>query len=360
MTESHQKYIKRCLELARNGEGKVSPNPLVGAVVLDKDGNVVGEGWHAKYGEAHAEVNALNMAGEKVIGGTVYINLEPCSHWGKTPPCADRVIESGVKRLVIGMTDPNPKVAGNGIKKVRDAGIEVIEDVLNAECQKLNEIFIKNITRKEPFIAIKTASTMDGKIATATGKSKWITSEAAREEVQRLRNKYDAILTGSGTVIADNPSMTCRMDGGRNPVRVVVDSKLITPPDSKIYNDDGTRVIIATAENVQKSSYPDHVEFIGCPLKHGKIDLHYLTKELYKKGINSILVEAGAGLNGAFLKEKLVDKFYFFLAPKLMADKGALSSFEGLSTENMDECVELKFGEIRHFPPDIMIEGYLN
>lgn len=360
MTEPHQKYVQKCLELARNGEGKVSPNPLVGAVVLDKDGNVVGEGWHAKYGEAHAEVNALNMAGEKVIGGTIYINLEPCSHWGKTPPCADRVIESGVKRLVIGMTDPNPKVAGNGIKKVRDAGIEVVEDVLNAECRKLNEIFIKNITEQKAFIAIKTASTMDGKIATATGKSKWITSEIARAEVQRLRNKYDAILTGSGTVIADNPSMTCRMNEGRNPVRVVVDSRLVTPPDSKIYNDNGTRVIIATAENIQKTAYPEHVEFIECPLKNSKIDLDYMTKELYQKGINSILVEAGAGLNGAFLREKLVDKFYFFLAPKLMADKDALPSFEGLSTETMDECVMIRFGEIRHFPPDILIEGYLN
>ncbi len=203
----HEKYMKECLELAKLGEGYVSSNPLVGSIVLDKDGNIVGKGYHQKYGEHHAEINALNQAGNKAEGGTIYVSLEPCFHHGKTPPCIDRIIKEKVKTLVIGMTDPNPLVSGKSIKKAKEAGIEVIENILPAECQKLNEIFIKNITRKKPFIAVKTASTIDGKIATSTGSSKWITSEAAREEVQRLRNRYDAIITGSGTVIADNPSL---------------------------------------------------------------------------------------------------------------------------------------------------------
>ncbi|HBH18514.1 MAG TPA: bifunctional diaminohydroxyphosphoribosylaminopyrimidine deaminase/5-amino-6-(5-phosphoribosylamino)uracil reductase RibD, partial [Cyanobacteria bacterium UBA9579] len=216
--EQDKKYMQHCIDLAKLGEGYVSPNPLVGAVVLDKNAQVVGTGYHKKYGEAHAEVNALNDAGELAKGGTLYINLEPCSHFGKTPPCVNKVIESGIKRLVIGMVDPNPLVAGEGIRRAKEAGIEVTIGILEKECKKLNEIFIKHVTQKQPFIAIKTASTIDGKIATKTGSSKWITSDLARLEVQGLRKKYDAILTGSGTVIADNPSLTCRIPGGRNPV----------------------------------------------------------------------------------------------------------------------------------------------
>ena len=351
----HEKYMQKCFELARQGEGNVSPNPLVGAVVLDKNGDVIGEGFHEKYGEAHAEINALNAAGEQARGGTLYINLEPCFHYGKTPPCIDRVLKSGVKTLVLAMTDPNPKVAGRSIQKARDAGIEVIENVLNKEALKLNEIFLKNIAEQKPFVAIKTASTMDGKIAASTGKSKWITSELAREEVHRLRNKYDAIITGSGTVIADNPSLTCRMEGGRNPIRVIVDSAAKTPETSKVYNNDGTKTIIATSAKTAK--YLKHVEILECPLVNNKIDLNYLLNKLYEKGICSIIVEAGAGLNGAILK--YTDKIYFFLAPKLMADKSALSSFEGLITENPNECVKLRFDEVKSFPPDLMIEGYL-
>jgi len=359
----HEKYMQRCLELARQGEGKALPNPLVGAIVFDKEGCVAGEGFHEKYGEAHAEINALDIAGNQAEGGTLYINLEPCFHYGKTPPCIDRILQSGIKTLVLGMTDPNPKVAGKSIQKAQDAGIEVVENVLNKECLKLNEIFIKNITEQKPFAAIKTASTMDGKIATYSGKSKWITSEGARAEVHRLRNKYDAVLTGSGTVMIDNPSLTCRIERGRNPVRVVVDSKLIVSKKSRVYKDDGAKIIVATAENInnnRKKRYSSNLEILECPLVNGKINLEYLLKKLYEKGICSIMVEAGAGLNGAFLKQKLADKFYFFLAPKLMADKTALASFEGLNTENPDQCIRLRFEEIKNFPPDLMIEGYFD
>jgi len=352
-------YIKECIELAKLGEGRVSPNPLVGSVVLDKDGNVVGRGYHMKYGEAHAEVNALNQAGKKAKDGTIYINLEPCSHFGKTPPCADRVINSGVKRVVVGMVDPNPQVAGEGLKKIQSAGIEIISGVLEGECRKLNEIFIKHITINEPFIAIKTASTIDGKIATKTGSSKWITSQAAREEVQRLRNKYDAILTGSGTVIKDNPGLTCRLENGRNPIRVIVDSELKTSPESKAYNNDGTRIFIAASEKAE-GKYPENIEIIRCPLTNErKINLRYLTGELYKKDIKSILVEAGGKLNGAYLKNNLVDKFYFFVAPKILGDNQAYSSIDSFNIENIDQCINLRFDEVKSYPPDLMIEAYI-
>jgi len=354
-----EKYIKECIELAKTGEGKVSPNPLVGSVVLDTDGNVVGRGYHMKYGEAHAEVNSLNQAGDRAEGGTIYINLEPCSHFGKTPPCVDKVIASGVKRVVVGMVDPNPKVARAGIKKLKNTGIEVVSGVLEKECKKLNEIFIKHITQNKPFIAIKTASTLDGKIATRTGNSKWITSSAAREEVQRLRNKYDAILTGSGTVIKDNPSLTCRLEGGRNPVRVIIDSQLKTSPDSKVYNDDSTKIFIASSEKA-KGQYPENVEIIRCPLTdEGKINLAYLINELYKKNVMSILVEAGGRLNGVFLKNNLVDKLYCFIAPKILGDKRAYPVIDGFDIENIDQCINLKFDEIKLFHPDIMIETYI-
>lgn len=332
----HGKRIEQCLELAKQGEGKVSPNPLVGAVILDAEGNEVGKGYHECYGEAHAEINALNMAGDKAKEGTLYINLEPCCHWGKTPPCIDRVISSGVKTLVLGMTDPNPKVAGKSVKMAKEAGINVIEGILSKKCLKLNEIFIKNVTQQKPFVAIKTACTMDGKIATRRGQSKWITSENARREVHRLRNKYDAILTGSGTVLTDNPSLTCRMSGGRNPVRVVIDRRGVIPPDAKIYQEDGTRVIKVTSGSLRE-----------------------LFDRLYAENIYSVLVEAGAGLNGAILREKLFDKVYFFFAPLLMGDKNALSSFEGLDVPDLENCTKLEFSEMKDFSPDIMIEGYL-
>jgi len=316
-----------------------------------------------KYGEAHAEINALNQAGDKAEGGAIYVSLEPCSHYGKTPPCIDRIIKEKIKTLVVGMTDPNPLVAGEGIKKAKDAGIEVIENILNKECEKTNEIFIKNITKKQPFIAIKTASTIDGKIATSTGSSKWITSEAAREEVQRLRNKYDAIITGSNTIIADNPSLTCRKERYRNPVRVIIDSELRTPPDLKVYNDDGTRIIIATSENIDKNKlkiYPKYINIIKCPLNHdNKVNLEYLVQKLYAQEIFSILIESGGNLNGAFLKYNLIDKVYFFIAPKIVGDNTAISSFEGFKVENINKSKEFKFGEVKNFPPDIMIEGYL-
>jgi len=355
----YTEYMKKCIELASQGEGRVAPNPLVGAVVLDKDGNQAGFGYHQKYGEAHAEVNALNQAGERAKDGTIFVNLEPCSHYGKTPPCTDKIIEYGIKKLIVGMTDPNPLVAGKGIEKCKNAGIEVITSVLEDECKKLNEVFIKHITQKTPFVAIKTACTLDGKIATKTGSSRWITSKFAREEVQRLRNKYCAIITGSGTVLADNPSLNCRMENCKNPVRVIVDSALKTSPSSKVYNNDGTKVYIATAKNPEKSKYPDNVKFIICPTdENGKIDLKHLINELYKMDLTGILVEAGTGLNSEFIKQGLADKIYMFTAPKILGDKKGKTFVEGFDTDNINDCLNLKFGGVKIFEPDILIEAY--
>jgi len=383
-----EKYIKECIELAKFGEGKVSPNPFVGAVVLDKNDKLAGRGYHEKYGEAHAEVNALKKAGERAEGGTLYVNLEPCSHFGKTSPCADLIVKSGIKRLVVGMIDPNPLVSGLGLARIGEAGIEISVGVLEKECKKLNEIFIKHISeagvgkpkdgfagleaansfpaQKKPFIAIKTASTIDGKIAAKTLSSKWITSNAAREEVQKLRNKYDAIITGSGTIIADNPSLTST--AGRNPVRIIIDSELKTPPDSKVYQNNNARVIIATSEKVSDDmvkKYSENVEILRCPptqegnkFLQGKIDLNYLTDKIYQNKLASVLIEAGGKLNGAFIKNGLVDKFYFFIAPKILGDREALSMIDGFNIENINQCLNLRFDEIKFFPPDIMIEAY--
>lgn len=382
--QQDERYIKECLELAKLAEGRVSPNPMVGSIILDQYGEVVGRGHHIRCGEAHAEVCALKEAGDKAKNGTLYVNLEPCSHQGKTPPCIDKIIKSGIKRLVVGMEDPNPLVVGNGVKKAIEAGIQVKLGVAENECKKFNEVFIKHISLNQPFISVKTGITIDGKIATKSYNSKWITSEDSREEVQRLRNKYDAILTGSGTVVKDNPSLTCRLNElvqlpscynrdenevcsvtktGRNPVRIIVDSMLVTSPDSNVYKEDGTRVIIAVGNNIEESKfklYPNYIEFIKCPLnEEKKVDLNFLTSKLYKAGIYSILVEAGGKLNGAFTKKELVDKFYFFIAPKILGDNQAFSFMEGFNIQNINEALQLRFGEIKHFPPDIMLEGYL-
>ena len=315
----YTKYIKKCISLARKGEGNVSPNPLVGAVVLDKYGNIAGYGYHQKYGQPHAEVNAIKMAeknGINIKGGTIFVSLEPCSHFGKTPPCADLIIEKGLKKVVTGCIDPNPKVAGNGIKKLKDAGIEVVCGVLEQQCRNLNEIFIKNQIEKRPFIAIKTAVTADGKIAAKTGDSKWITSEKARACVQKLRNKYDAILTGSGTVIADNPSLTCRMKNGTDNVKI-----LKCPPDPST----------------------------------GKIDLNILIQKLFDFGIMSVIIEAGGTLNGAFLKTGRVDKIYQFIAPKILGDNSAKSFVEGFDIPKIDDCLKFEVKKVKKFKPDILL-----
>lgn len=355
---NYEKHMKKCIKLAKKGEGKTSPNPLVGCVVLDKAGNEIATGYHKAYGLAHAEADALSMLGDEAIGGTLIVNLEPCNHHGKTPPCADLIIKKGIKRLVIGMKDPNPKVSGNGAEKCKKAGIEVIENVLNKKSLKLNEVFIKNMTTGMPFVAIKTATTMDGKIATNIGDSKWITSEKARNEVQKIRNRYDAILTTSSTVINDNPSMNCRLKNGKNPIKIIIDRKLKTNFNSKIYVSVGEKIYIVVDEKIDEAkiaTIPTHVAVIKCETHNNKVDLAKLFKKLYKLGVCSVLVEAGGKLNGELVSLGLADKIYQFIAPKILGDNAGISAFEGRSVNEINKTINYKISDSKIFKPDILI-----
>lgn len=357
--KSYEKHMKKCIKLAKKGEGKTSPNPLVGCVVLDKYGNEISTGFHSKYGEPHAEAEALNkLKNSEAKGGTLIVNLEPCSHFGKTPPCADLIIKHGIKRLVIGMKDPNPLVAGDGIMKCKKAGIEVIENILHNESITLNEVFVKNMVKKAVFIAIKTATTLDGKIATKTGSSKWITSENARREVQKIRNRYDAILTTSSTIIQDNPSMTCRLKNGRNPIKIILDRELKTDLSSKIYTSQGEKIYIVVDEKLDAKKIldlPKHIEIIKCPVKNLKLDLNFLFKKLFELKINSVLVEAGGKLNGEVISLGLADKIYQFIAPKILADKEGINAFEGRNIEDINHTLNFEITEIKKINPDVLI-----
>jgi len=354
--------MKKCIELARQAEGRTSPNPLVGCVVLDKNGNEVSTGFHNAYGEPHAEADALNkLTNSQSKGGTLVVNLEPCAHQGKTPPCADLIIKKGIKKLVVAMRDPNPFVVGGGIEKCKRAGIEVIEGVLLEDAIKLNEAFVKNVTKKSVFIALKTATTLDGKIATKNGSSKWITSEKAREEVQRIRNRYDAILTTSSTVLKDNPSMTCRLAGsdlGKKPIKIVLDRDLKTDFNSKIYTSSGEKIFIVVDETTPESkllSIPSHIAIIKCPVYNSKLSLGFLFEKLFQLKIMSVLVEAGGKLNGEIVSLGLADKIYQFFAPKILGDKEGINAFEGRSIECISESIEFKIQDITPFGPDFLV-----
>lgn len=355
---NYEKYMKKCIKLASKGEGKTSPNPLVGCVVLDKNGKEIAMGYHKAYGAPHAEADALNKLGDEARGGTLIVNLEPCSHHGKTPPCADLIIEKGIKTLVIGMKDPNPNVSGNGAEKCKKAGIKVIENVLNEECLKLNEVFIKNVTQKKVFVAIKTATTLDGKIATKTGDSKWITSEKARNEVQKIRNRYDAILTTSSTLIKDNPSMTCRLKNGKNPIKIILDRELKTAPDSKIYTSSGENIYIFADEaiiNTKILSASTNVAVIKCKTHNYKLDLGFILDKLFELGIRSVLIEAGGKLNGELISEGSVDKIYHFIAPKILGDKESINAFEGRNIDKISDTIDFQIENVYNFSPDVLI-----
>lgn len=351
--KEYKKLMRRCIALAKKSEGHTSPNPLVGAVIFDDDFRIISEGRHEYYGGNHAERNAVLSAQEDLKGKSIIVNLEPCSHHGKTPPCADLLVKKGFKRVICGLVDPNPEVAGQGIERLKKAGIEVIVGVLEDECRELNKIFLKNQNKKEVYIAIKTATTLDGKIATKTGSSKWITDDVSRKEVQKLRNKYDAILTSSKTVIADNPSLTCRIKNGRNPVRVIVDTNLSTSPEAKVYNNDGTRVVVLTSK--KDARFPAHVEVVVCPKKDGHVDLKFAMKKLFEMKIRSVLVEAGGSLNKAFIEENLADELIQFVAPKLLGDKQGVNFVEGFNRDEISQCNNLSMETVKRLKNDIMI-----
>lgn len=337
---NYETLMQKCFELAQKGQSQVSPNPLVGCVVLDKNENIISTGYHHKYGENHAERDALlKLKNGEEKGGTLIVNLEPCSHYGKTPPCVDLIIERGIKKVVIAMKDVNPIVAGNGIKKLQENNIEVIENILIEQAEELNEIFIKNMTKNESFIAIKTAATLDGKIATNTGSSKWITSEKARRKGKELRNLYDAVLTSSATVLADNPKFDCK-------TKILID-RTLKCNFSMDYFKTGKIYVATTVKKLPAS--PDNIEFIKYT------DLKTLFKQLFAKGIMSVFVEAGGTLNGLLLEENLVDKIYQFIAPKIIGDNSAKSAFDGRHISKIEESKNFKIQSIEQIEPDILI-----
>lgn len=335
--------MKKCIELAKQAQGETSPNPLVGCIVLNDIGEIISTGYHKKYGENHAERDAL-LKLDDAKNCTLIVNLEPCSHYGKTPPCADLIIEKGVKRVVYGMKDVNPIVAGNGLKKLIDAGIEVIGPILEDECRKLNEIFIKNQVEHKTFVALKTATTIDGKIATSTNDSKWITSDFAREEVRNIRKRYDAILTSSSTILADNPTM-------EHKCKVILDRKLKTNSQMTIYKQ-GKIFVFHSLKN-QSSLSNNNLQYIYTPTVNNKLGIESILEELYKQGIMSVLVEAGGKLNGSFLP--YIDRLYHFVAPKILGDNNGKSCFYGKEVEKISNCTNLNFESVELFPPDILV-----
>ena len=331
----HEKYMRMCFELALQGKGQVSPNPMVGCVVVGVDGSIVSKGYHKKYGETHAERDALlKLQNNEAEGGTLYVNLEPCSHHGKTPPCVDLIIERKLKKVVIAMRDPNPKV--DGLSKLYEAGIEVVEGVLEEEAKFLNRVFIKNITQKLPYVVLKTATTMDGKIATKTGDSKWITCDESRKEVYRMRSEFDCILTSSNTVLADNPTMEHKF-------KCIFDKDSRTSKDAKIYQQG--EIYVANKENT--------------PLKNGQLDLRAVLEELYEKGICSVFIECGGKLAGAFLRENLIDEIYQFIAPKIVNDNSAKSCFDGDSLEKIADCKKFRIYDTQLIGDGLLVKTIL-
>lgn len=356
-------YMKRAIELAKKGAGFVSPNPMVGAVIV-KNGKIIGEGYHKKYGSNHAEVNAFLSATEDVSGAEMYVTLEPCSHYGHTPPCAKAIIDHNIKKVYIGSLDANPIVAGNGVKMLQNAGIEVETGVMEKECKAINPIFFKYIQSGLPYVVMKTAMTLDGKISAYTGDSKWVSNETSRQIVQKLRHNLKGIMVGINTVTADNPSLTCRIEGGVNPVRIIVDSRLRIPLDSnvlKLDNDD--RCIIASIKNINiaKKSQLEAMgaEVIETNSENNCVNLKELMYELGKRKIDSILLEGGGTLNFSMLNCNLVDKALIFIAPKIIGGANAKTPVEGKGIPLMEEAIKLKNREIKEVDGDILIYGDL-
>lgn len=358
----HAKYMKQALLLARKGAGRVSPNPMVGAVVV-RDGGVVGSGFHRVFGGPHAEVEALKDAGERALGADLYVTLEPCCHYGKTPPCTEAVIGSGIRRVFVGMIDPHPSVSGEGIKKIQQAGIDVTTGILEKDCRTVNESFIKFTTARLPFVTLKTALSMDGKTATYCRDSKWISGKRSRKTVHRLRSHSDAVMVGIETVMADDPLLTVRLDGckTRQPLRIVVDSRLRIPLESRMLGDN---VVIATVEGNSKTEKAGKliargVELIETPAKQNRVDLRALMQRLADRDIASILLEGGSELNSSALEAGLVDKVIIFYAPKIIGGAKAPGMVGGEGIKSVADAIGIERITLRRVDDDIMVQGYI-
>ena len=358
--EQDRQYMKMALELAQKGMGFTAPNPMVGAVIV-KNGRIIGQGYHRKYGDLHAEREALAVCTEEPKGASIYVTLEPCCHYGKQPPCVNAILEAGIRRVIIGSSDPNPLVAGKGIRILKDHGIEVTENILKEECDKLNEAFFYYIQNKKPYVVMKYAMTMDGKIAAYTGESKWVTGEAARIHVQKQRLKYTGIMVGVGTVLADDPMLTCRLENSRNPVRIICDSHLRTPLTSKIVRTAKTIPTILASSSKDQQKIKNYEE-LGCqvlyvPEKNGHIDLNRLMELLGAAKIDSILLEGGGSLNWSALECGIVQKVQTYIAPKLFGGEEAKTPVEGKGFPDPASAVLLKNSEIIRLGDDCLGES---
>ena len=353
------------MELAARARARTSPNPLVGSVIV-RDGEIIGEGYHQKAGEAHAEIHALNQTKGFAESAAMYVTLEPCCHWGRTPPCTEAVIRAKLANVFVAMKDPNPLVAGSGIRQLEEAGIRVQVGLCEAESRQLNEVFIKYITTGYPFVILKSAISLDGKIATASGESQWITSEASRMKGHEIRTQVDAILVGIGTVLQDNPSLTARLSERKNedPIRIVVDSHGRTPLGAKIFNPDSNAgTLIAVTENAPSEKI-EALNSAGADIliveeKEGRVCLRGLMRELGRKEITSVLIEGGGEINAAALQAGIVDKLVFFVAPKLIGGKDAPGPIGGAGVTRLAEAFELRDVKTAQIDTDFLIEGYL-
>lgn len=359
-------YMRMALDLAASAMGRTSPNPMVGAVVV-RDGRVVGRGFHARAGAPHAEVAALRQAGEGALGSTLYVTLEPCCHYGRTGPCTEAVIEAGVRRVVAAMADPNPLVAGKGLNRLKESGLEVDCGVMEEEARRLNEVFIKYITTGMPFVVMKAAISLDGKIATRTGDSQWITGPGAREHGHRLRDRYDAIMVGVNTVLADNPSLTTRLPGGgRDPVRLILDSRARTPPESRVINRSSPApTIIVTAGRAPRERVrlleEAGAEVIAAPDRDGeRVDIQALMRILAGREITSVLIEGGGRVHASALECGAVDKVAWFIAPMLIGGSEAPGPLAGRGAGRLSEAVRLDRVGVSRMGNDIIIEGYIS
>jgi diaminohydroxyphosphoribosylaminopyrimidine deaminase/5-amino-6-(5-phosphoribosylamino)uracil reductase len=355
-------FLRRTLRLARRALGRTSPNPMVGAVVV-RDGVVYGEGFHSKAGEAHAEVCALRAAGAQADGATLYVSLEPCSHTGRTPPCADAVVRAGICRVVFASLDPNPLVAGAGAARLRAAGIEVEYGALTAEEQRLNAAYRYWICTRRPFVTVKCAASLDGKIATRSGESQWITGEAARRDVHRLRSVHDAILTSSATVLTDNPALTARLPGGRDPQRVIVDATLRTAPDAQVYAAAARPPILATtvADPARLAPFRARgVEVLTLPAIDGHVDLQALMAALGARQITSLMVEAGGTFTAALLAAGVVHKVRWYLAPLLIGGRDATPAIGGAGVSALADALRLQDVTWKRVGEDLRVEGILD
>lgn len=360
--ESDIKYMRIALNLAKKGVDKTSPNPAVGSILV-KNNKILGKGFHKFAGGNHAEVNAIQQAGDETYGATMYVTLEPCCHYGKTPPCVSAIKKAGIKKVVIGMKDPNPRVCGNGIKELRKEKIKVELGILENDAKKLNEVYIKYITTKMPFVILKYAMTFDGKIASITGDSKWISGISSREFVQKLRSKVDAILVGVNTVIKDNPRLTVRGIAHKNPVRIVLDSFCRIPLLSNVL-DNSVKTIIATTHFAPKNRI-ERIKETGAHVlvvksKNKKIDIKILFKELGKIGITNVFIEGGSEVNSDALLSGIVDKIYVFISPLILGGKKAITSVGGDGIKFVKDAIKIENLKIKKIGTDFLLEGYVH